>query len=280
MAAAAYKDNDLIGIDSTINGIMGNDQLDADGGDSDYMKALLRTLNDDIDDDDDVMNINFDEIDRRTSLLDGTGNVEGMFDLPSSLDRIAYYFESNQQDLVRPASPHLIRSGAFWDDPGPYAGILRSFSALLKDPDSKALLVDPTDVQKSKRYLSIVKHPLCFRDIVVALVAHFDAIDMTVLGNPGSLHSKSLSSWNMWRGDDLVMAIDLVFLNALAYDKATDGSKTNIRSRINRVRKILWAGVRDVIERYSPGSDAETKKKMHPTRRSESSGFVMHKSSR
>mmetsp|Transcript_4527 Transcript_4527/g.11455 ORF Transcript_4527/g.11455 Transcript_4527/m.11455 type:complete len:908 (-) Transcript_4527:2200-4923(-) len=278
-AAATYNDNDIIGIDSSINGLMGNDQPDADG-DSDYMKALLRTLNDEMDDDDDVMNINFDEIDRRTSLLDGAGNIEGSFDLPSSLDRIAFYFESNQQDLVRPTSSHLVRKGAFWDQAGPYAGVLRSFSTLLKDPDSKMLLIDPTDVQKSKRYLLIVKHPLCFRDIVVSLVAHFDAIEMTVLGNPGSLPSHSLSSWNMWRGDDLVMAIDLVFLNALAYDKATDGSKTNIRSRINKLRKILWADVRDIIERYSPGSDAEMKKKMHPTRRSESSGFVMYKSSK
>jgi hypothetical protein len=81
----------------------------------------------------------------------------------------------------------------------------------------------------------------------------------------------------MWRGNDLVMAIDLVFLNTLAYDKAREGSKTSIRSRVNKLRKTLWTGVRDIIESYSPASDAETKKKLQPTRRSEGSSFVVHK---
>jgi hypothetical protein len=277
-----FDDADPYNIDTAVNGLMAT-VADVDA-DSDYMKALLRSLNDETDDDDDVMNINFDEIDRRTSIMEGGNNVEGIFDLPASLDRMAFYFESDQQDLVRPTNlSHAVGSDSFWTQSAPYAEVLRIFSNLLSDQDAIDYLLDPVDLPSLENdpakdsYMSIVKHPLCFRDIVVALVAHFDAAEMTVVGNSGNLETPTLSSWNMWRGDDLLMAIDLVFLNALAYDKATEGTKTNMRSRINRLRKSLWTGIRDIIEQFSPGSDAETKKKLHPTRRSESSGFVVHK---
>ena len=250
-------------------------------GDSEYMKALLRSLNDEPDDDDDVMNINFDEIDRRTSMLTGT-ETEGIFDLSLSLDRIAYYFESHQRDLVRPPLSQ-VSADDFLDLEGPYAGVLRLFSTLLKEQDAVDLLVDPINVQlldqdlEKPSYMSIIRHPICFRDIVTALVVHFDSVEMTVVGNSGSLETKSLSNWNMWRGNDILMAVDLVFLNTLAYAKAIEGSKTETRSRINKMRKMLWTGIKDIIERLSPSSDEEAKKRLNPTRRSESSGFVVHK---
>lgn len=250
-------------------------------GDADYMKALLRTLNDETDDDDDVMNINFDEIDRRTSLLGG--NVKSAFELASCIDHIAVLFESNEQAIVRPSMPS---SGdhSFWDQPGPFAGSLRLFSTILKEPESSEFLIDrhPPEVEgleldSKPPYLSVIKHPLSFRDIVSALVNHFDSDELMLVGNSGTLPTDSLTTWNMWHGHEFLMAVDLVFLNTLAYDKACFGGKSNLRSRINKLRKTLWAGIKDIVESLAPTSDAETRRKLNPTRRSESSGFVAHK---
>jgi hypothetical protein len=80
----------------------------------------------------------------------------------------------------------------------------------------------------------------------------------------------------MWKGTDLLQAIDLVFLNILAYGKAVDEGRSQHRSRTNNLRKSLWNSINDVVVQHV-GMDVERRKQYTPTRRSETSGFVVYK---
>jgi hypothetical protein len=115
----------------------------------------------------------------------------------------------------------------------------------------------------------MIKHPICLQDIVYALIG--STVQHSV-GN-GKLPVESLSHWNMWRGMDLLQAIDLVLLNFLAYNGK---EKTKIRSTINKLRKTLWDGIHKIIERRF-GKDSEMRKCHTPTRRGENSGFVIRR---
>jgi hypothetical protein len=88
----------------------------------------------------------------------------------------------------------------------------------------------------------------------------------------GILPVKGLECWNMWRGFDLLQAIDLIFLNALAYNGK---EKTKERSQINRMRKLLWDEIHNTTLAEF-GADLEERKRVTPTRRGETSGFVVH----
>merc|ERR1712025_1347296 len=130
-------------------------------------------------------------------------------------------------------------------------------------------------------YTEIVKHPLCFRDIVSALFQDFNKDDNSIECSNGILpFGTTLQDWNMWKGMELLQAIDLVFLNSLAYGKANDGAgKSNTRSRTNKLRKLLWAGIKGVIDDSLTSYDADERRKCTPKRRGESSGFVVRKGS-
>jgi len=259
---------------------------DDTGDDSDIMQQLLKTLDDDNNDD----TMNFDQFEQQSDSDDDginrASNISkiGAYDLADGLDSLASLFDSKLHDKVRPDD---IEKESFWDDSYRYASALRLFSEILREPDCTSLFLETVDedelIQEGKLpYNEIVKHPLCFRDIVSALLQDFNAVDNSIEGSNGVLPVvTTLHDWNMWKGMELLQAIDLVFLNALAYGKANDGagSKSNDRSRTNKLRKLLWAGIKEVIDGSLASCDAEERRRCTPTRRGESSGFVVRKGS-
>jgi len=254
------------------------------GDESDIMQELLKTL-----DDDNTDEINFDEFDHKSDIdeegVNGSGNMSKFdaIDLADGLESLAVLFDCNQQDTVRPDD---VEKEIFWDDRSHFASALRLFSEILRAPDCTTMFLESVDedelIQEGKLpYTEIVKHPLCFRDIASALLQDFNKVDNSIECSNGSLpNGTTLKDWNMWKGRELLQAIDLVFLNSLAYGKANDGAgKTNKRSRTNKLRKVFWAGIKDVIDDSLPGSDADERRRCTPTRRGESSGFVVKKGS-
>jgi hypothetical protein len=244
------------------------------GDDSDYMKDLLSTF-----DDDHIAD--FEGFDKKSSLDNAFPMEKDAYDLASGIDQLARLFESNQQSIVR---PDYVVADSFWDDGARYAKILRMFSDMLRDPDTSIHFLDSITedqlMQEGKpSYSSIIKHPLVFRDIVDALLEDFSSANNTVSGNSGGLSETTLSSWNMYNGKELLQAIDLVLLNFLAYQKASDGGgKSSSRSLTNKLRKKLWAFIKQIID--DEATDDEERKDHTPTRRGEGSGFVVHKTSR
>lgn len=239
----------------------------------DYMQELLKTFDDDASQadffgvDPDFDSITLTASDRKTAL-----------ELAAGIERLATMFESNQESLVRPRN---ISPAPFWDEAKKYASALRLFSEILRTPDSTSYL-EPINEEELIRmgnppYSNLIRHPLCFREIVTALMEDSDDVNQTLTSNNGLLVAQGLDGWNMWHGYDLLQAIDLVFLNALAYGKVIDDSKSNDRSKINKLRKILWAGIKQVIDNHIAAFNQEEKRRCTPTRRGESSGFVVFK---
>ncbi|CAJ1952169.1 unnamed protein product [Cylindrotheca closterium] len=193
--------------------------------------------------------------------------------LARNLDELASMFDSNQHWTIR---PNNIPLEAFWDGAEKYACVLRLFSELLKSPDS-ADFVDAVDHTQTPSYAHVVKHPLCFRDVVSALLDDSEAANKSLVGNTGQLVAQGLSSWNMWRGKDLLQALDLVLLNSLAYGRATQKGQNGNRSQTNKLRKQLWVGIKDVLDTHMDEMDQDQRKRYTPTRRGETSGFVIYK---
>jgi len=259
-----------------------------DEDESDIMQAILKTLDDDNNEDP----MNFDYFEQKSDAdevdINGgnhTSNVSNFnaVDLADGLDSLASLFDSNQHDTVR---PNDIEKESFWDDRLQYASALRLFSEILRAPDCTSMFLESIDedelIQEGKLpYTEIVKHPLCFRDIASALLQDFNRVQNSIECSNGILPCGTmLQDWNMWKGMELLQAIDLVFLNSLAYGKANDGfGKTNVRSRTNKLRKLFWTGIKDVIDDTLSSCDAEERRKCTPTRRGESSGFVVKKDS-
>jgi len=235
-----------------------------------YMRALLNTF-----DDDSSSDIFADLGQNPFSMLSPRGDSTNAFDLASGLDRLAVMFDQRQEMLVRPSTVYV---SSFWDESKQYSCALRLFSELLRTPDSGLYLERPDD-NRYPQYSRVIKHPLCFRDIVNSLMEESDDMDKHVTGSDsgGVLPVQGLSSWNMWRGNDLLQAIDLVFLNSLAYGKFTNNAISNSRSKTNKLRKLFWSGIKNVIDSHIGMSDAEQRRRCTPTRRGESSGFVVHK---
>ncbi|KAL3919302.1 MAG: hypothetical protein SGILL_003822 [Bacillariaceae sp.] len=252
----------------------------AAGDDSEYMTALFKTFDDDASD---GIDLNFTDIDKQTLPLDNPffTSEKDAYDLATGIDQLSRLFDSNKHDSVR---PDYVVVDAFWDKGRPYARVLRMFSDILRDPNTSANFLDHVEdrvlIEQGKPTpSSIVKHPLCFRDIVNALLEDFSSVDNTIAGNSGLLPNGTLSTWNMWNGKELLQAIDLVFLNFLAYEKAVDGgTKSSARSMTNKLRKSLWADIKKIIDEELESNDPEDKRKCTPTRRGEASGFVVLKS--
>lgn len=239
----------------------------------DYMQELLKTFDDDASQNDffggdpDFDSITLTAGDKKTAL-----------ELAAGIERLAAMFDSNQESLVRPRN---IAPAPFWDEAKKYASALKLFSEILRTPDSTSCL-EPINEDELIRmgnppYSNLIRHPLCFREIVTALMEDSDDINQTLTSNNGLLVAQGLDGWNMWHGYDLLQAIDLVFLNALAYGKVIDDSKSSDRSKINKLRKILWAGIKQVIDNHIASFNQEEKRRCTPTRRGESSGFVVFK---
>jgi hypothetical protein len=245
--------------------------------DAEYMKELLRTFDDDASATSDFFN----DLTERGGLTFANSpdpNKRDAFDLAAGLDQLAVMFDQNKQMLVRPSNVGVV---SFWDESVQYASALRLFSEILRTPESESYLENVDEqaiiVMGNLPYSQLIKHPICFRDIVMALLEDTPDMDEQVAGNDGRLRSRGLSSWNMWRGNDLLQAIDLVFLNSLAYGKAADEGRSNSRSTTNKLRKLFWAGIKKVIDSHIGSVDSEQRRRCTPTRRGESSGFVVHK---
>jgi hypothetical protein len=196
-------------------------------------------------------------------------------EMTTHLERLAYLFDVGKQNLVRPAHFHE----GFWDTSEHYAKILRLLISLIRNRDSHSFLnpVDETVMSSLGRgsYAAWIKHPLCFRDIVHSLV-NLDQTQSAVDGTEqpsgtGNLEVKGLEHWNLWRGFDLLQTIDLVFLNALAFNGK---ERTKERSRTNRMRKLLWDEIHSITFAVF-GANSDGRRRVTPTRRGETSGFVV-----
>ncbi len=279
---APKRSNSKKASNTTTNGAFLDFGLDAAVGhnedESDIMEALMKQLEDNED------SINFDILDEKTGEA-GTRNSNKFdaFDLADGLEHIACLFEAAKYETVRPME---VVKDLFWDDPLQYACALRLFCEILRSPDCTNAYLESVDedelIQEGKLpYTEIVKHPLCFRDICWSLFEDYNVVDKSIKSSSGNLpFEAALEDWNMWKGKELLQAIDLVLLNSLAYGKANDGGgKSSTRSRTNKLRKLLWAGIKDAIDQTLVNFGVEAKRRHTPTRRGESSGFVVKKGS-
>lgn len=205
--------------------------------------------------------------------------------LAAKVERLATLFDDQNSEkpvqMVRARKTHSL-----WDDL--YGTALRIFSEVLRQPDAVHFVEPiPTDdldiINRANNpdrpsYTSVVKNPLCFSDIVATLI-DLDHMDQEHSGCyrwfNGILPRRGLSQWNMWRGLDLLQAVDLVFLNSLAYGKLSGEGRSRHRSRTNDLRKQMWTQIQEVVSNHV--SDPEQRRHSTPTRRSETSGFVVYK---
>jgi hypothetical protein len=228
--------------------------------------------------------------------------------MANRLDQLADLLERNSTNISHHSAAQFNGGVSFWDGDR-YVRALRLFGSVLRSPDSPSF-VDRADenvlIQHgSTPYTHVIKNPLCFRDIVAALVGKKkkknessdtydndddDDYDDDVAPNMslppeakcGKLPARGLANWNMWRGLDLLQAIDLVMLNSLAYGRAIEhccdggGGKSNHRSLTNKLRKILWNGISGIVSLHA-GRDLEKRRQCTPIKRSENSGFVVYK---
>jgi hypothetical protein len=176
--------------------------------------------------------------------------------LVTQVYQLAEAWDANQ--LMRP--PH-VHASPFWRG-NRFAEALRLFADLLdaRQHATMSFLAEPTDDNACVKagqppFSHVVKHPIAFRCIVNSL-----------LDRSGNLPDKSLASWNMFDGKDMLQAIDLVFLNSLAYGKMVN-AETSVRQEINQLRKVLWAGIHKM----------KAQKNDLPTRRVETSGFIVYR---
>ena len=199
--------------------------------------------------------------------------------LATDLDSLADVFEIGQHASIRPRTAP-VQPGAFWDG-ARYGSALRVFSQILRMPESVHFLepVDINDPIYRPHYCSVIKNPICFTDITSALIPEtFSNLDFDS-GRDGVLGQDQLASWNMWCGQDFLQAIDLVLLNSLAYGKVCDTGRSPTRAETNRLRKALWNGLQDIIQE-EVGDNKEAQKQHAPTKRGETSGFVIYKNNR
>lgn len=157
----------------------------------------------------------------------------------------------------------------FWNTDGNYGYILRILSLFLREPSAQ-WFVNPVDEKRllemgKANYRSIIVNPLCLRDICDAIFKSYNTKNGVRVCKVASLSKTSLS-WDMWSGSELLQAIDLAFLNALAYNGK---NRTQVRLDALALRKRLWMRIQDKAGRGG--------KQYVPTRRGETSGFVVHK---
>jgi len=200
------------------------------------------------------------------------------YQMANDLLRLADIFDLNQQSTIRPIDAPFV---SFWDGER-YGSVLRLFAEIIREPECPPYLESIPKVESvcSVPYASVIKNRLCFRDIFSALIDKDDEVsdtDSKTSSNCiGQLTASGLASWNMWRGGDLLQAIDLVFLNSLAYGRIVESGRSTRRASTNRLRKLLWTGISEILSKHV-GRNTEMRRQYTPTRRGESSGFVIVK---
>jgi hypothetical protein len=177
--------------------------------------------------------------------------------LVDRVDNFASLLESGMDN--RPE--RFISLTTFWSTADKYADALRILRKMIVHPTA-TLFLDPVDStsffqHNLKEYYTLIKNPLCFRDIV-------NAITVDASGD-GKLKPTHLKKWSMYEGGHLIEATDLVFLNGLAFIGKSNAQK---RKEIQKLRNSFWEEVR---------TQASFQKKNIPTKRAENSGFVIHK---
>jgi hypothetical protein len=182
----------------------------------------------------------------------GKKYTENVQELAALIESIASSLELGQE--VRPRS--LTTDDDFWSTIANYVGILRLFRNLLVHKSS-AYFIDIRSLSNGDnseiiRFCNLIKRPLFFRDIAAAM------------RSDGRLTVPALNKWNMFRGEHLIQAVDLVFLNALAFV----GREADLRRReINSMRQMFWKEIRDMSR----------DKKHIPVQRRETSEFIVRK---
>ena len=197
--------------------------------------------------------------------------------IAAKLDDLAQFFRDHREAEVRPMTAPR---GHFWIGER-YADVLSIFGSILRSPESVHFIENVSDDRlhdanpDQTRYTDVIKNPLCFSDIAAALI-HEPWNEEFSSYSDGQLPGRTLASWNMWIGIDLLQALDLVLLNSLAYGKVIGEGRSRQRARTNELRKFLWSRIQEVVATHT-GDDSEKKKQCTPTRRSETSGFVVLK---
>jgi hypothetical protein len=183
-----------------------------------------------------------------------------------------------------PNQAHM-QTDQFWAKSDTFPQILLLFRSILQHPTSHRFLEPVNETQLfmmgSPEYTSIVKHPLCFHEIVSALSRSEDAVKhpyLTMRLSNGKLavaNMGELEHWNMWNGLHLIEAIDLVLLNSLAYSGSLENSG-QVQIETESLRDLLWEGVNSMLKRLQP----HRRRDHLPQRRSVDSGFVVVKADR
>lgn len=164
----------------------------------------------------------------------------------------------------------------FWSMTDTFPQVLMLFRSILQHPTSHRFLVPVNENLLLNRglplYSSIIKHPLCFHEIVCALSKSEDANRYSHLSMRLSNGSLAVASgnWNMWNGMHLIEAIDLVLLNSLAYSYPEEDT-TRLQPETESLRDTLWNGVNGILKRLQP----HERRSHLPHRRSVDSSYVV-----
>ena len=175
-------------------------------------------------------------------------------ELAHFVEDVAMEIESGSE--IRPPNIDLEE---YWTLPENYLVILRLFREILLQNKSGQLIDNPP--AETERYIAMIKNPLCFRDIVITLKQYKTDSNET----RGHLPCPSLKRWNMFEGKYLIQAVDMVFLNNLAF---FGKSSSVTRKLIQNQRSHFWREIRKA---------ASKEFKCVPVRRTETSEFVIRK---
>lgn len=199
-------------------------------------------------------------------LLDVRHSHDAALHLGQQVYDLARRWENNH--CIRPP---CVQASPFWTHH--FSAALRLFADLLtQHPHASMHFMDTVQddacIQHGHEvpFSHSIKHPIGWSDIGASL-----------LDEKGILRrDRTLDHWNMYNAKELLQAIDLVMLNHLAYAKvhiSNDASSTSrCRALTNPLRKLLWNGIQGILHQNKNADKRDT-----PTRRTETSGFVIYK---
>ena len=155
--------------------------------------------------------------------------------LSTKLDAIITGFGSNMHYMLRPCE--VDTTVEHWNAEHNYVWALKFLKMILQRPESRSLINTTDDtalfLAGHPSYSSVIRHPVCFADIVEALAT--PKTRGSHLWGDGKL--SSLPKCNLWEGKDLLEAIDMVVLNALAYFGDRDNNK---KAAAQKLRTYFW----------------------------------------
>eukprot|EP00978_Attheya_sp_CCMP212_P045154 scaffold335166_cov51-Attheya_sp.AAC.1 len=195
--------------------------------------------------------------------------------LRARIEPLMEAFENGKPDMVR---PDCFRKNTkdFWSYNEPYAHVLGICSTLLQNEMSLDFLephdLAMTSIEGMTGYKKVVRNPLCFRDIINAL----DGGSNNTKRGPSDDGLLPCRNWNVWNGLDFLQAMDLIFLNCIAYHKReSSGNENDTIYHANSLRKLLWEKITDYVNQSSESHDI--RKSYMPTRRGPGSGYIIYK---